>query len=129
MKLDKKTVFLFDGTGAALSFLSTAFVLPLFSTYLGLTPETFYLLAVFPFVYLVYSLSCYFLVQETKKWMLSLIIIGNFLYCIVSGLLIVFRSEITKWGVLLLSVEILVILLVILIEIKVYRNNFKPVAN
>lgn len=124
MKLNKKSVFLFDGIGAAVSFMMTGFVLPRFTEVLGLTTQTLFFLAAFPFVYMIYSLSCYFFVKEIKGWMLLTIIMANFLYCLVSGGLIYFYSGISLWGQLLLLLEIGVVVGVLFIEYKVYKNQF-----
>jgi hypothetical protein len=122
--LNLKTMFLFDGIGAALSALLTGLILPIFSEYLGLSHSVLYFLAAFPCVYLIYSFCCYFLFVNIRPWMLALIILANLLYCLVSGYFVFFYESTTSWGVLLLSLEMLVIAVVVFIESKVYRREF-----
>lgn len=124
LKLNKKSIFLFDGIGAATSFLSTGFVLPIFSRELGLTPQTLFFLAMFPFMYMLYSLYCFIFVREIKSWMLMAIVIANFLYCFVSGAIFHFDIDITLWGKLLLLIEIAIVAIVIHIELKIYKQSF-----
>lgn len=126
MKLDKKTIFLFDGIGALMSLLFTGIVLPFFSTRLGLSKEALHFLAVFPLLFSIYSLSCYFFVRATQKWMLTLIIGANSLYCLISGTFILFYSQLSGLGALLLFLEILILLLIVVLEIRILRQNFLP---
>lgn len=122
--LNKKNIFLLDGIGAALSLLFTGLVLPLFSDWTGLTIRTLYFLALFPLAYGVYSLSCYWLVKTLKPWMLLGIILANIFYCIVSGVLIFSYDSLTIWGQAILTIEIMVVLAVVAIELNVYRKHF-----
>lgn len=124
MKLNKKNIFLFDGIGAVFSVLFTGLVLPLFSDWIGLPIRTLYFLALFPLAYAVYSLSCYWLAKIIEPWMLLGIILANLIYCIVSGVLVFSYETLTIWGQVILTIEILVILGVVAIELKVYREAF-----
>jgi hypothetical protein len=119
MKLNKKNIFLLDGIGAAISASFTGLLLPVFSDRLGLPTQTLYSLALFPLVYAIYSLSCYWIIQKTKTWMLLGIVTANLIYCLISGGLIFFYEGITSSGRILLAAEILVILGVVIIEFKV----------
>lgn len=129
MRLNKRTVFLLDGIGAALSALSTGIVLPNFSNQLGIPPKTLYLLTTFPLLYFFFSLSCYFLVQEIRKWMLGAILLGNGLYCIISVGIIVFSPNMNTYGTLVLTLEILVVIVVMWIEFTIYRSIMGNTVN
>ncbi|UXR63703.1 hypothetical protein EZJ49_11540 [Bdellovibrio bacteriovorus] len=120
--LNGKTVFLFDGVGALLSLLLTGFILPHFSELLGVPRHILYCLALFPLLYSIFSLSCFFLATRTKLWMLKSIIAANTGYCLISALLIFTYPELTLWGRIVLAAEILVVLGVIAIEIKILRD-------
>ncbi len=119
LALNPRNIFLFDGTGAAVSLIVTGIVLPLFSAQLGLSAQTLYFLAAFPMLYMLYALSCYFFAKDIQNWMIKIMIFGNSLYCIVSGVLMGLSTSIQPWGVLFLSLEIAVLIAVIAIEVRV----------
>lgn len=123
--LNKRNIFLLDGIGALNSALLTGIVLPLFSDPLGLPPQLLRGLAAFPVAYLTYSFTCYFFAPVIRKWMLAGIIFGNSLYCLVSLSLLLWLQGIKPWGIGLLITEISVILVVIAIEVRIYRTAFK----
>lgn len=120
--MNDRTIFLLDGIGALLSLSFTGLVLPHFSEALGLSKNLIYTLAILPAIYMTYSLTCYIFIKPTKPWMLLTIILANSLYCLVSGSLILFHETLTFPGKSLLSVEILIVLAVIALELKVYRE-------
>ena len=113
-----------DGIGAFLSVVCTAIVLPLFSDLLGLSKSLLLILAMIPASYMVYSLVCYFLVNQIRAWMLGAIIVANIIYCLITGTLILLYKPITNIGIGFLMMEILVILLVVYLEIKVLKKEF-----
>lgn len=123
--LTTKTVFLFDGIGAILSLLFTGLLLPIFYEQLGLPRSILYCLALFPFIYAIFSLSCYFLPKKTARWMLNTVIGANSGYCILSGVLLLTYPGITIWGQAILFAEILVVLAVVTIEAKVLTQLYK----
>lgn len=124
MNLNKRNIFLIDGIGALVSAMFTGLVLPFFSQWIGLSSWALYSLAVFPLIYGIYSLSCFWLVRTIWPMMLKAIIIANLFYCLISGVVVFIFPEITIWGRLLLGGEILIILGVVVIELRVYRNAF-----
>ncbi len=124
MNLNERNIFLFDGVGAMLSATFTGLVLPLLSQWTGLPSWALYLLAIFPLIYGIYSLSCYWFIKTTSPLMLKAIIAANLFYCVISGVVIFNFPNITHWGRLLLATEILVIIGVVAIERKVYRQTF-----
>jgi hypothetical protein len=121
--LNLKNIFLLDGSGAVLSAVVTGLLLPSFSGLLGLAPNAFYSLAVFPLIYAVYSFSCFFLVNQKKPWMLLTIIVANLFYCVVSASVLLLSKTITSWGRGLLVMEIVVIIAVVAFELHVYQKN------
>lgn len=122
VKLNIENVFLFDGAGALLSFLGTGLIFPIFSRELGIPAETFYLLAIFPFVYCIYSFACHFLISQKKLWMLKLIMTANLFYCLFSFVTHLRLSEITSIGHALIVGEILIIFAVVFVEYKIYKS-------
>lgn len=122
MNINSKNIFLLDGIGAAFSTLLTGLLLPFFSDWLGLSKQTLSILALFPLAYGIYSFNIYFFANKTKPWMLLGIVIANLIYCLISAALLISSDSITIWGQALLTMEILVILGVIMIELKIYKN-------
>lgn len=122
MKLNIENIFLLDGAGAFFSFLGTGFVFPLFARELGIPIQTFYLLAIFPLLYCLYSFVCHFLVSQKKPWMLILIMSANLFYCLFALTILLRLNEVTSIGHAIIAAEILVILGVILVEYKIYRS-------
>ncbi|MNL52718.1 hypothetical protein D3C87_1759160 [compost metagenome] len=128
MNLDKRNIFLLDGVGALVSATFTGIVLPFFAQWIGLPLWFLYCLAVLPLTYGIYSLSCYWLIKAIRPFMLKAIIIANLFYCFISGVVIFVYPGLTVWGRLLLTGEILIVLGVVLIELKVYRNAFSQIC-
>lgn len=122
--LNNRNIFLFDGIGAAVSNAFTALILPLYSELIGLSANFLYSLAILPFVFMMYSFCIYFLAQEIKSLMLSGIIVANLMYCLISVSVIAFHNGITVWGKYLLLIEIVIVLVVVIIELKVYKKSF-----
>jgi hypothetical protein len=122
MSLTKKNIFLLDGIGAVLSLVLTGLILPLFSDFLGLPKQLLYSLALFPLIFSIFSLGCYHYVKVIKSWMLLAIIVANLIYCLISGFLIFYFERITIWGQILLVVEMIVILIVVAVELSVYKS-------
>lgn len=124
MNLNERSIFLFDGVGALVSAVFTGVVLPLLSQWVGLPLWSLYGLAIFPVIYAVYSLSCYWFSKTIKSWMLKTIVMANLFYCVIAGIVIFVFPDITLWGRLFLTAEILIIFGVVAIELKVYRKAF-----
>ncbi len=126
MCLNQKNIFILDGVGAILSACFTGLILTRYSLFLGINVSLLQSLALIPATYAIYSLSCYFFITKTKPWMLLTVIYANLSYCLISAAIIFFRERITSTGRLLLTVEVIIILLVVLIEFKIYRKIKAP---
>lgn len=124
--LNEKNIFLFDGAGALASAVLTGLLLPLFSDLLGLSVGLLYILAIFPLVYAVFSLSCYFIIKPQRSIFLKSIIFANIFYCWVSGSVVIFSPTITKLGMAILILESIVIFGVVMCERKVLVRHLKP---
>jgi hypothetical protein len=120
--MNDRTIFLLDGIGALLSLTFTGLILPHFSEIVGISKNLIYILAIFPAIYTIYSLTSYFFIKPTKPWMLLTIICGNLIYCLVSCTLILFHETLTFIGKSLFFGEILIVLAVIALELKIYRK-------
>jgi hypothetical protein len=124
MRLNKKNIFLLDGMGAMLSLLLTGLILPNFSDLLGLPPQVLFFLALFPFLYSLYSFGIYKFSKEIKPSYLLALIFANFFYCLISLFIILNLNSLTFWGVTLLICEILTIAIVIYLEYLVYKRFY-----
>jgi hypothetical protein len=123
--MNERTIFLFDGVGATLSFVFSGLILPHFSEILGLSKELIYSLASFPAICMIFSFRCYRFVKPIKIWMLLTIILANLFYCLVTGSLIIFHDGLSDLGKCLLSAEIVVVLGVITLETRVFQTVLK----
>lgn len=119
--LNSHNVFLMDAVGALLSLILTAGILPFLTPWTGIPTSVLYALAVLPFLYFLFSATCYKLPRR-KPWMLLTIILANAFYVLVSGTMILTLDSIEAWGYLFLLAEIIVLLCVIALEWSVYQR-------
>lgn len=120
-KINLNNIFLLDSIGAFASTVFTGLILPLFFQQIGIDKSDLYLLASVAFVYSIYSFFCYKL--SSKPGLLLTIIAANLLYCFITLSLIFFYKNLTLIGKALFSLEVLIILIVIAIEFKVYIKD------
>ena len=125
--LNQRSVFLLDGIGAVLSLLVTGVLLPNFSEALGLSREVLSSLAYLPFLYAIFSFTCFFAIKTIQPWMLRSIIALNAFYCLISIYFILFFKATTILGQVFLAFEVLIILVVISIEVQVYKQTWPMV--
>ena len=123
-QLNEKTIFLFDGCGAALSTISLGLVLPAIQPWIGMPLQALYLLALIPVFYGIYSLACYRLADPHKPIWLQGIMVANLLYCVLTTmLLLLYWRELTPLGVAWFVVDALVIVGVVLLEYSVLKRT------
>lgn len=127
--LNSKNIFLLDGIGAVFSLLLTGFLLPVFSSVIGISTTTLYCLAVFPTVYGLFSFCCYQISKEQKSWMLLVIMVANIFYGFVSVASVIFYEGMTAWGRSLLLMETVAIAAVVAIEWRTYRKYFPALSS
>lgn len=114
------TLFLLDGLGAALTALSLFFVLRPYSDCLGMPENLLTCMTVIGLVYCAYSLSCSFILKDHWATYLSIIGIGNFLYCFLTIILLYsYHSDLTPIGLTYFLAEMLIIVLLASLELKV----------
>lgn len=99
----------------------TGLILPHFSDALGLPKKMIYGLAVFPAIYMLFSLSCYRFSKEVKSWMLLTIILANLLYCLLTASILGFYDGLSTLAKYLLAAEIMLLIGVVALEWTVYR--------
>lgn len=122
--LNKKNVFLIDGIGALVSSLMLGIVLPLFHDFIGISLPTLFILAGIAVVFIGYSLSCHFIKPVNWLYYLKGITYANLLYCLLTAILVILNFEqITLWGILYFSGEILLICLLVNQEMKLLKTG------
>lgn len=114
-----KSLFLLDGFGALLTTLLIFFVLRTFNDFFGLSKNTLEYLAALALVFSIYSISCYFLVNDNWKSFLKVICVANILYCILTiAILFYDYQNISIYGIAYFLGEIAVIAGIVFLEIK-----------
>ncbi len=126
LKSNPKIIFLIDGIGALITFLSLFGIGFWLQEYFGMPQNVLYSLAFVGVFYAIYSLSCYFFLfdkieSSIKKWQsfLKVIIAANGLYCVaLCFFLIYFYQSLTILGLIYFSLEISVITVLVVLEAK-----------
>lgn len=115
-----KTIFLVDSIGAFLSAFCLMIISRFYSNYFGINPSTFQLLTILPILFCIYSACCYLLIKRSFKSFILIIAIANFLYCLITlVLMFTLYSELTILGLSYFVIELMIIALIISIEFKV----------
>ncbi len=117
-----KQIFLIDSIGALLTasiLFSIAIGCPGF---LGMPAHILFLLAATAVTFAVYSFCCFQFLPVYWPY-LKAIILANAMYCILTAVLVyTFFNNITLWGLLYFTGEILVILVLVFFEYKLLRK-------
>jgi uncharacterized membrane protein YfcA len=114
-----KQIFLLDCLGALLSATLLGVVLPSFQPIFGMPHNVLYGLAALACLFAVYSFWNYRWFKEHWRPYLRGIAIVNLLYCgLTAALVIYFRQELTKWGLLYFLQEMVVIIALVVVEFK-----------
>lgn len=123
--LNPKLVFLLDCLGALLSAFLLGVVLTSFQPIFGMPRQVLYGLAALAGLFAIYSFWNYRWFKENWRPYLRGIAIVNLLYCcLTAALVIYFRQELTKWGLLYFLQEMVVIMVVVMLEFKtITRKN------
>jgi len=121
-----KKLFLIDGTGAIISAILLGLVLVQFEEFFGIPRPTLYVLALFPILFALYDLYCFFKEPQSINVFLKGIAIMNLLYCILSlGLAIFHHQTLTLFGWIYILLEVLIVIALANLEYRVARR-FKP---
>ncbi len=113
-----KRIFLLDGIGAIISILMLGIVLVNLEPYFGIPKNVLYILATLPIFFLIYDLYCYCR-QIVNKCSIRIIALTNLLYCFLSLVLTILHfSKITILGWLYIIIEIIIVVVVAIIELK-----------
>lgn len=119
-----KRLFLLDGLGA---FVTALFLFAFASTlneYIGLPKGVLMALSAIALVFCVYSISCFFFVDQAWRPFLKAIVIANVTYCVLTlGLVVYFYPQVTILGLTYFLLEIVVVGGLVYIEINTLANG------
>lgn len=119
-----KNIFLLDSFGALLTTVLLYFILRTFNDFFGLPKYIFEYLSITAFIFFLYSISCYFLVNQNWKSLLKIICTANILYCILTlGILIYNHESVSIFGIIYFIAEILIIIGLVVLEMKIIKSK------
>lgn len=114
-----KKLFLIDSIGALVTALLTGFILPVFTTEMGIAEIPLRLLSAIAFCYSIYSILCYISQAAHNGRFLTVIAIMNILYAAFSiALLALHSNSVTILGWLYFSGEALILFTLAYVELK-----------
>jgi len=120
-----KKLFLIDGIGGVLTAFFLGVVLPRFEDSFGMPITILYYLSSIACVYAIYSISCYILLGNNWRPYLKGVAIANLLYCCTTIVLVFyFYQKLTMLGLIYFVLELMVIISLIIIERRAYRQSF-----
>lgn len=117
-----RRLFLLDGLGALLSASMLGLVLARFETFFGLPAVTLYFLVIFPILFFIYDVYCYYWGKDLAS-LLKVIAGVNVAYCLLSvGVAGIHYNVITIFGWLYIFGEVILVLLIAKLEVAVSRR-------
>jgi len=123
LKANPRSIFLIDAIGALITALFLLGILAQLENYFGMPSKVLYLLSVIAFCLFLYSISCHRLIKSNGKPFLSLLIFFNLIYLLISiGMVIKYYVNLTKLGVIYFILELIIIGIVIIIELKAIKR-------
>ncbi|MFT4973000.1 MAG: hypothetical protein ACI9XO_004416 [Paraglaciecola sp.] len=118
-----KQLFLIDGFGAILSAFLLGIVLVHFENCFGMPVKALYFLAILPCFFAIYDFICFFKAGENWQPYLRIIAFANLIYCVISiGFVVNFYELLTDLGKLYFLLELIIVLLLVLVELKTATN-------
>lgn len=118
-KINPKKFFLIDSIGALLSAFLLGVVLTRFEDTFGMPQKVLYWLSFMACVFSAYSFFCYIGIKGNWKPYLKIISVVNLLYCCLTMTLVIyFFQKLTVPGMLYFILEIIVVTILALIELK-----------
>jgi hypothetical protein len=120
-----KKLFLLDSLGALLTAFLLGVVLVQWEALFGMPRNILYPLSFVAVIFCLYSFSCYWLIGEKWRPFLRLIIGGNILYGLATPVLVILHwYQLTGLGITYFLLELLVLTLVIIIEMRALFNSY-----
>lgn len=123
LSINHKNIFLVDAIGALLSLLGLI-AIKLFFDGFGMPLSVVKALLFFPLVYFVFSFCCFIVKPKSQKLLLFTIAIANFLYAVITSILISQNyTSITTIGLCYFILEIIILLFIVATEIKLATQS------
>ena len=121
-----KKLFLIDSLGAVLTAFFLGVFLVRFEDSFGMPKTILYFLSSIACIYAIYSICCYFLLANIwGPYLMKGIIIANLVYCCLTIVLVFyFYQKLTMLGLIYFVLELMVIISLIIIERRAYRQSF-----
>lgn len=118
-----RKLFLIDSLGALLSAATLGLILTRFEQTFGMPHEVLYYLAGIACLLSIYSFICYSHLKENWRPYLKIIGIANLTYCCLTIVLVIFLfQKLTALGLLYFILEIIIVTILIIIELKTSVN-------
>ena len=118
LSLKPRTIFLIDGVGALVTFISLL-AMRQWNEFFGMPSDTLVYLALVAAGFSIYSLSCFLMFSSQWPLFLKGIATANTLYCFATLLLLILHSEkLTTLGIAYFIGEILIIIGLVTLEFK-----------
>ena len=113
-----------DSAGALISAIMLGVVLVYFKKYIGMPTGILYTLAGIALIFCLYSGISATVVKGDQRPFLLVIAIANFLYCGLTGILVlVFHRPLTHFGILYFVLEIIIVLMLVRWEWKIANRE------
>ncbi len=126
LALKPRTLFLVDSIGAFITAFLLFAILRTFNEYVGMPRAALTNLSIIAAVFCLYSITCYFLLNDNWQPFLKAISIANLLYCCLTlGLVIYHCSRLTILGFVYLLAEIIIICGLVYVELKILSSYTK----
>lgn len=118
------TIFFIDGLGALATAMGLLFILLAFQETIGIPQNILAFLAAIALLFVVFSLSCFFMARKIWKPYLKTIMIGNLAYCLLTLIILIYFTPLLNiWAFAYFSAEILLICTLVRIEYNIIKMN------
>ena len=119
-------LFLIDSLGALMSAFFLGIILAGFESFFGMPRLVLYALSLVACFYAMYSYWCHLRNYQNWQPYLKAIAIANVLYSITTlSLVIYFYQRLTLWGFIYFGLELLVLSVLIIVELKAVARRVK----
>lgn len=117
-----RILFLMDGLGAACSCFLLGVILNGHPDFFGVPPDVVTLLSLFAAALSVSAFLCYCFSKKNVRWLLTVMGIGNLVYCLVTIVMLAQAPEKIKWpGVFYFSGELSLLVILVSAEWRAGR--------
>lgn len=123
-KVSSRNIFLLDGLGALLAALGAFTIATWFRIHVGIPSSCLYFLTILACIYSIYSFFCYFARLIIRRIFLKALIFANSVHVLLMlGMLNYFSQQLTFIGLVYFSLELVVMLGLIWLEILVFKKS------